>query len=189
MASCLQNTQSLVALRPTCGLCGAAIPLRPQHSRRRSRLTVRAADDEKVELKNYPQVPSLPWTEDKESIEDVMAFTGPAPERVNGRIAMLAFVAGVVAERVGHKSIAEQAGQATTSVIFFMILISAASIIPKYSSGTSLKELTETASRDGLPANLRFFNKTHEVWTGRVAMLGFLGLVAVEVFLGHGLFV
>lgn len=60
-------------------------------------------------------------------------------QRVNGRLAMLAFVAGVVAERVGHKSIIEQAGQATTSVLFFMILISAASIIPKYSSGTSLK--------------------------------------------------
>lgn len=52
-----------------------------------------------------------------------------------------------------------------------------------------MQDLLETASRDGLPANLRFFNKTHEVWTGRVAMLGFLGLVGVELFLGRGLFV
>ena len=47
--------------------------------------------------------------------------------------------AGVVAERVGHKSIVEQAGQAVGPVILFMALISFASIIPKYSSGSSLK--------------------------------------------------
>lgn len=58
-----------------------------------------------------------------------------------------------------------------------------------FPAGCVLQELTETASRDGLPANLRFFNKTHEVWTGRVAMLGFLGLVVVEIVLGRGLFV
>ncbi len=31
-------------------------------------------------MKNYPEVPTLTWGEDKESIEDVMAFSGPAPE-------------------------------------------------------------------------------------------------------------
>ena len=31
-------------------------------------------------MKNYPEVQSLPWSEDEESIEDVMKFTGPAPE-------------------------------------------------------------------------------------------------------------
>lgn len=61
--------------------------------------------------------------------------------------------------------------------------------VSSVSAAMLLQELTETASRDGLPANLRFFNKTHEVWTGRVAMLGFLGLVVVEIYLGRGLFV
>ncbi|KAK9861974.1 hypothetical protein WJX84_009429 [Apatococcus fuscideae] len=187
----MQANKNAVVSTPRCGICGAMVPLpsRTVPLRRPTRLTVRAAESEKVEMKNYPEVPSLPWSEDEESIEDVMKFTGPAPERVNGRLAMMAFFAGVVAERVGHKSIVEQAGQAVGPVILFMALISFASIIPKYSSGSSLKDLLETASRDGLPANLRFFNKTHEVWTGRVAMLGFLGLVGVELFLGRGLFV
>jgi hypothetical protein len=42
--------------------------------------------------------------------------------------------------------------------------------------------------REGLPKELAFFNKIHELWLGRIAMLGFSALVAVEVFKGSALF-
>ena len=42
------------------------------------------------------------------------------------------------------------------------------------------------ASREELPQNLRFFNKTHEIWVGRVAMLGLTGLGLVETFITKG---
>ena len=36
------------------------------------------------------------------------------------------------------------------------------------------EELHGAASRDNLPRVLAFFNKTHELWLGRIAMLGAL---------------
>jgi hypothetical protein len=109
-------------------------------------------------------------------------------QRVNGRLAMLAFVAVAFGELTTHKSVLEQVPTVPFRIIFVSLLISAASIIPKYSSGTSLHDLTEAASRTGLPPQLKFFNKTHEVWVGRVAMLGFTGLIIVELFKGGALF-
>ena len=58
--------------------------------------------------------------------------------------------------------------------------------MPKVVSGTSLDTLQNAASREELPDNLRFFNKTHEIWLGRVAMLGLVGLGVVEAFITHG---
>ncbi|KAL3152974.1 hypothetical protein ABBQ38_012004 [Trebouxia sp. C0009 RCD-2024] len=127
-------------------------------------------------------------TKDTESIQDVMAFSGPAPERVNGRLAMLAFVAVAFGELTTGKSVLEQVPTVPFRIIFVSLMISVASIVPKYSSGTSLNELTEAASKTGLPPVLRFFNKTHEVWLGRVAMLGFTGLIIVELIKGGALF-
>ncbi|EIE20031.1 hypothetical protein COCSUDRAFT_58256 [Coccomyxa subellipsoidea C-169] len=116
-----------------------------------------------------------------------MAFDGPAPERINGRIAMIAFAGAAVAEAVSGKSILEQAAVAPISVGLTMFLISLASLFPKYSAGVSLSQLIDATGREGMPKELAFFNKTHEVWVGRVAMLGFLGTLAVEVIKGGAL--
>lgn len=109
-------------------------------------------------------------------------------QRINGRIAMLAFALVSLSEVASHRSVLQQLQAAPVKTVWFMVLISVASLIPKYVSGVSLTDLYEAASRDGLPDNLKFFNKTHEVWVGRVAMVGFLGLTAVEVFKGGALF-
>ncbi|KAK9813113.1 hypothetical protein WJX72_009260 [[Myrmecia] bisecta] len=119
---------------------------------------------------------------------DIMAFAGPVPERTNGRIAMIGFVAAVAAELATKQSVTDQLLKHPVSVLFSMALFSAASVIPKYASGTSLQEITDAASREGLPEYLRFFNKTHEIWLGRVAMVGFAGLIGVETFLGRPFF-
>ena len=101
---------------------------------------------------------------------------------------MLAFVAVAFGELTTGQSVIEQVASVPFRVVFVSFLISVASILPKYSAGVSLQEITEAASKTGLPPQLKFFNKTHEVWLGRVAMLGFTGLIIVELFKGGALF-
>ena len=101
---------------------------------------------------------------------------------------MLAFALVSLTELTSHQSVLQQLQQAPGKTTFLMLLISVASIIPKYVSGVSLRDLYDAASRDGLPDNLKFFNRTHEVWVGRVAMIGILGLGIVEVLKGDALF-
>lgn len=52
----------------------------------------------------------------------------------------------------------------------------------------SAEDLHGAASREDLPKVLAFFNKTHELWLGRVAMIGLVGLGALEAFRGSPLF-
>ena len=101
---------------------------------------------------------------------------------------MLAFALVSLSEVTSHRGVFQQLQQAPYKTAFFMLLISVASFIPKYISGVSLRDLYDVATRDGLPDNLKFFNRTHEVWVGRVAMVGFLGLAIVELFKGGALF-
>ena len=112
----------------------------------------------------------------------------PVAQRVNGRVAMWAFAAAVAAEAASGRSVVDQLAAAPVSVIFTMLLITAGSLAPKFASGVGLGSLIASASREGLPPQLRFFNKTHEIWVGRVAMLGFTGLVATELVLQRALF-
>ena len=101
---------------------------------------------------------------------------------------MIAFALIVLAEVTSHRSVLQQVQQEPSKILLFMVLISVGSLMPKYVSGVSLQDLYDAASREGLPDRLKFFNKTHEVWTGRVAMLGLSGLGIVELFRGGALF-
>ena len=82
----------------------------------------------------------------------------------------------------------EQFSVAPFKVTFFMLLISIGSLVPKFASGVPLSKLYDAASRGSMPSALAFFNKTHEIWLGRVAMIGILGLAATETFLHRALF-
>lgn len=162
---------------------------RRPHAQRRATLQVAAAVDEKDKTGIDPEkVGVIPFIKDEETIQDVMAFTGTGSERINGRIAMMAFAFVSLYEVTGHRSVVQQLQDTPTKTILFMLLISIASLVPKYVSGVSLKDLYDAASREGLPDQLKFFNKTHEVWVGRVAMIGILGLTTVEIFKGGALF-
>ena len=66
-------------------------------------------------------------------------------QRVNGRIAMWGFAAGVAAELGSHESILRQAAGHPFGVTFFMLLISVASIMPKFASGVPIGELRNYA--------------------------------------------
>lgn len=70
-----------------------------------------------------------------------MAFTGEAPETINGRLAMLGFVSAVAAELTTQESIAQQFVQAPDPILLTFSIFTLASFvtISKY-EGLSLGE-------------------------------------------------
>lgn len=116
-----------------------------------------------------------------------------ALQRVNGRVAMLGFASVAAAELSSKTPALEQAGDAWLSIVFVSALFSIASIMPKFISGTSLKELHAAATSDalkgeGLQAALALFDTNIELWAGRLAMIGFVGLAITEKVIGDALF-
>jgi hypothetical protein len=117
-----------------------------------------------------------------------MGFSGTIPERVNGRIAMIAFAAGVGAEFSSQTSIAQQASSAPTLITLAALSIALGSLMPKFVTGVALSDMYKAAETGDKLGGGFFgvFTSPLELWTGRVAMLGFVGLIAVEQFFNAG---
>ncbi|CAN4091811.1 unnamed protein product [Withania somnifera] len=107
---------------------------------------------------------------------DVFAFSGPAPERINGRLAMIGFVAAIGAELANGSDIFAQlsSGGLTwflgTSVVFTL-----ASIIPLFQGVSAEKKSNGIMTADA------------EIWNGRFAMLGLVALAFTEYVKGSAL--
>lgn len=106
---------------------------------------------------------------------DAMSFSGPAPEIINCRLAMLGFAAAVGSEIITGKSVSTQFFQAPAPTIAVVVLIAIASLIPMI-RGADLKW-------ENGP-----WTKKAELWNGRIAMMGFAGLVLTEFFKGGAVF-
>ncbi|KAL6755301.1 hypothetical protein V8C86DRAFT_1830371 [Haematococcus lacustris] len=109
------------------------------------------------------------------SIGDAFAFAGPLPETVNGRLAMLGFVAAVGAELSSGQPVLAQLASAPGAVIGTMVAFVVASLTPIL-KGANLSEafgpLTPSA----------------EKLNGRAAMIGLVALLAIEASQGKSLF-
>jgi hypothetical protein len=103
-----------------------------------------------------------------------MAFSGPGPEIINSRLAMLAFVAAVGAELSTQESVGTQFAAAPLAILGAGALFAAASIIP----------MLKGAKREAVGP----FSPAAELVNGRAAMLGFASLLAVEALRGGALF-
>ena len=104
---------------------------------------------------------------------DVLAFSGPAPERINGRLAMVGFVAAVAVELARGDDLAVQL--ANGGIPWFVLtaaVFSAASLIPLF------KGVTVQSKSDGV------MTADAEMWNGRFAMLGLVALVLTEYLRG-----
>ncbi|MBA0830832.1 hypothetical protein Goarm_015334 [Gossypium armourianum] len=104
---------------------------------------------------------------------DVFAFSGPAPERINGRLAMVGFVAALAMELSNGQDVLTQISNGGiplfvgTSIVLWL-----ASLIPLFRGET-------VESRSG-----QFMSSDAELWNGRFAMLGLVALAFTEYVKG-----
>ncbi|KAL1543305.1 early light-induced protein 1, chloroplastic isoform X1 [Salvia divinorum] len=107
---------------------------------------------------------------------DVLAFSGPGPERINGRLAMTGFVAAIAVELASGRDIFSQVQNGGFPwFVFTSALLSVASLIPLFSGQTPESKAGAVMTSDA------------ELWNGRFAMLGLLALALTEYLKGGAL--
>uniref|UniRef100_A0A383VMX0 Chlorophyll a-b binding protein, chloroplastic n=1 Tax=Tetradesmus obliquus TaxID=3088 RepID=A0A383VMX0_TETOB len=107
----------------------------------------------------------------------MQVFDGPAPETINGRMSMLGVLIGLIGEWTTGLGLMEQTADHPLIVFGSFLLISFASYAP-IARGYTRKEPYAN--------HLLGFNWTPraENWNGRIAMLGFAGMVLTEWITG-----
>ncbi|BBN15583.1 hypothetical protein MPTK1_6g20760 [Marchantia polymorpha subsp. ruderalis] len=107
----------------------------------------------------------------------VMRFDGPAPETINGRLAMLGITWAFAAEIMTGHSVVQQVVNGTGLLWFLAVapVFIWASFVPIFGWNES-------------PDSRKFgpFNAKAERWNGRAAMIGFFSLIVAEQLLVHG---
>ncbi|GAB1624386.1 hypothetical protein AAOGI_44370 [Agarivorans albus] len=103
----------------------------------------------------------------------LFAFSGPAPERINGRLAMIGFVAALAVEvGNGQDLIAQLSSGGIPLFLGTSVLLTVASLVPLF-NGVSV----ESKSKG-------FMTSDAEMWKGRFAMLGLVALALTEYVKG-----
>ena len=103
-------------------------------SARRSAFVVRAAEEPAAETtEEAPAEPVIPAAPTSFTLQQAFAFTGPegsnfagsGPELMNGRLAMVGFVAAAGAEIATGEPVYQQFGEATTQIVLAIALLTA----------------------------------------------------------------
>jgi len=106
---------------------------------------------------------------------EAMAFSGPAPEIINGRLAMLGLLLALGGEVSSNESFLGQLSAHSTAAATVMVLLAGASLVPML-RGADLSEAFGP------------FNQTAEMLNGRAAMIGITALILLELVNGAALF-
>ncbi|GMI95963.1 EARLY LIGHT-INDUCABLE PROTEIN [Hibiscus trionum] len=127
------------------------------------------------ELKPSPS-PAPPAPKASPKFSDVFAFGGAAPERINGRLAMVGFVAALAVELSKGQDVFTQLSDGGIPLfVGTSVLFSLASLIPLFQGVTA-------ESKSG-----GFMSSDAELWNGRLAMLGLVALAFTEYVKGGAL--
>ncbi|XP_062187886.1 low molecular mass early light-inducible protein HV90, chloroplastic-like [Phragmites australis] len=105
---------------------------------------------------------------------DALTFSGPGPERINGRLAMVGFVSALAVEASRGGGLLSQAGSGSGPAWFAATaaVLSVASLVP----------LLQGESAEGRSGS--FMTADAELWNGRFAMLGLVALAVTEYLTG-----
>ncbi|KAF5206148.1 Early light-induced protein [Thalictrum thalictroides] len=166
----------------------------PRHQQRSGSLQVQCMAEDKLPEKPTPvsstsstpppaapQTPVIPPPAPKvkkisTKFSDVLAFSGPAPERINGRLAMIGFVAAIAAELAqGQDVVAQIANGGVPWFVGTSVVFTIASLIPLF------KGVSVESKSNGL------MTSDAELLNGRFAMLGLVALVFTEFVTGSAL--
>lgn len=109
----------------------------------------------------------------KIAFPNLMRFNGAAPEVINSRLAMLGCVAAITAELTTQTTVFEQFSKAPLPIVSVFVLFSVASLIPM------LKGVPRYGG--GHWGGIKAFTPDAEITVGRIAMLGFFGIVINEL--------
>ncbi|POO02083.1 Chlorophyll A-B binding protein [Trema orientale] len=131
--------------------------------------------DQKEQSTPVTESPPQPKPASKVSTKfsDVLAFSGPAPERINGRLAMVGFVAAMAVElSKGQDVFAQISNGGISWFVGTSIVLTLASLVPLF------KGVSVESKSNGL------MTSDAELWNGRFAMLGLVALAFTEYVKG-----
>ncbi|XP_058769726.1 early light-induced protein, chloroplastic-like isoform X3 [Vicia villosa] len=184
MSSSMTNISSRSRVNQFSNIPSVYIP----SFRRNVSLKVRSmAEDEQKEQAKVPVDPITPIAPTPQSaytrppkmsskFSDLMAFGGPAPERINGRLAMIGFVAAMGVEIARGQGLFEQlSGGGVPWFLGTSVLLTLASLIP-FLQGVSVESKSKS-----------IMSSDAELWNGRIAMLGLIALAFTEYVKGTSL--
>ncbi|KAI7742998.1 hypothetical protein M8C21_032663 [Ambrosia artemisiifolia] len=121
-----------------------------------------------------PTPPPAPKVSTKFS--DLLAFSGPAPERINGRLAMIGFVSALAVELSSGEGVLSQISHGgVPAFVATSVVLSLASLVPLF------KGVRAESKSSGL------MTSDAELWNGRAAMLGLVALAFTEYVTGSAL--
>lgn len=128
----------------------------------------------KASKNSQPDAAPSPSPPPPPKFSDVFAFSGPAPERINGRLAMVGFVAALAVELSKGQDVFAQISNGPGVPLFIgtSLLLSVASLVPL------LKGVTVESKSSGI------MTSDAELWNGRLAMLGIVALALTEFVTG-----
>lgn len=124
------------------------------------------------------------YSENKpETFKEIMGFAGWAPEVINCRAGMVAFVAAMGAElqSYNHETFGAQLHDHVFSLVFASLLITAASFMPSMQNAEKY-----TSKPSSKPYGV--FTPEAEITNGRMAIIGLVAATIAEKVMGHGIF-
>ena len=143
-------------------------------ARRTARRATAVRASEEPAAEPAPEVPAAPAVPTSFTLAQAFAFSGPegsnfagsGPEIMNGRLAMLGFVAAAGAEIATGEPVYQQFGEAPAPILLTIALFTAASVVPF---------LSNTKAEDA-----GMWTREKELLNGRAAMIGMLALLGFE---------